>query len=755
MPANAVRVDLVPTRGAGRPPLDWTTQAIGQQHTSTPAPCKKKQTAFSMIVARRRQFLCQSPVLCYTMQHNGGPEALPLGGLVLVSRLTAALANGDTAAVVEAPCCSPPPRPFASFVYQLARCVAQRARGGFNRGSTSSTTTSSSARRRRLWTVLVATDEEQREALLSYPTISLAVADGDLAVVLSLTELSSPVLAVFITQHDASPPLKLVAAEDDFVIAIGTAASPSSSLNTLDHRFPCGGGIIISLSSPRSRPLASDAHASFVHVTESALDPFDTSALARITPIVSRSYQRKLVFGGAAAVAPPAPATKPSISVWSQPAASGSVSLALAVLRLAPDALGALLPLFQDKVSYLRNTFSDLGYDVAEAVEAAALLHAPRCDEEMEGFSSLLADAARLLFRIGNGDAALRVGSLAPGLCGDSFLPALVIHGRCLEAAGALPGALACFRGVLGLEPGHGEAGKALLRLEKAAPKISPVATLGEEAPVQHAAAVGAASADDDEGSGASEKRGVGAWERIMLRAKEKAAEGAGFQRLEAGKRLSISIMYQLMRNFYNTRGMSAWGGMMEGGSRQEVVPFYITSNSFIARAYARVIACWLHDVAPMCDLAEPIIVLELGTGPGKFSGLVLRFLVTELERLQLEHLPVVYCMSDFTLANVDAWETDPCLAPHLAAGRLDFALLDCDDPNAEIALRQSGAVFSRSSPSKNPIFVISNYLFDSIVMDAFRVGRAGALEEALVTTYAKRGAADEAGLDPSVNGKP
>ena len=60
-----------------------------------------------------------------------------------------------------------------------------------------------------------------------------------------------------------------------------------------------------------------------------------------------------------------------------------------------------------------------------------------------------------------------------------------------------------------------------------------------------------------------------------------------GYHMLEDRVRVSESFMYQLMRNYYEDRGLEAWGNGNE--RRADIVPFYITSNPRIAFAYGKV----------------------------------------------------------------------------------------------------------------------------------------------------------------------
>ena len=60
------------------------------------------------------------------------------------------------------------------------------------------------------------------------------------------------------------------------------------------------------------------------------------------------------------------------------------------------------------------------------------------------------------------------------------------------------------------------------------------------------------------------------------------------------------------------------------------VVPNFVTANAVIAAAYARVVLAYLRDffAAPGADRSQPVYVLDVGAGHGKFAFLLLRELM-------------------------------------------------------------------------------------------------------------------------------
>jgi hypothetical protein len=182
---------------------------------------------------------------------------------------------------------------------------------------------------------------------------------------------------------------------------------------------------------------------------------------------------------------------------------------------------------------------------------------------------------------------------------------------------------------------------------------------------------------------------------------------------LEQGVRLSHSRLWRLQRAFFEKHGIGAWS--------QGTVPHYITCNTFIADAYAKVVRAYLAEASHPDD-TSPIYIVELGAGSGRFAWYFLK-------RFLPSPRPVVYVMTDFTDANVAAWRQHPQLAALAAEGVLDFARFDAEK-DGTLTLQVSGRTLSPGSPA-SPLVVIANYAFDSIVADAFQF-KEGQLHECL-----------------------
>lgn len=205
------------------------------------------------------------------------------------------------------------------------------------------------------------------------------------------------------------------------------------------------------------------------------------------------------------------------------------------------------------------------------------------------------------------------------------------------------------------------------------------------------------------------------------------AARDPGTQEfmLEEHRRFSESRLWQLQRSFFHHRGTDAWH---TGG-----VPQFATTNSFIARAYARVVSGFLADCASPAP--SPAYIVELGAGSGRFAFHFLSALLPILRRAGVE-TNFTYVMSDFTERNLEVWRSHPSFQRFFDAGILDFALFDAVDPEP-LRLERSGVTLG-PEPIGNPVIVVANYVFDSIPHELFSI-EAGELYEQRVTLVSSR----------------
>ena len=151
---------------------------------------------------------------------------------------------------------------------------------------------------------------------------------------------------------------------------------------------------------------------------------------------------------------------------------------------------------------------------------------------------------------------------------------------------------------------------------------------------------------------------------------------------LEQGKPLSQSILWKLQWNYFQGQGIEAW--------RQGTVPHYITSNPFIANAYAKLVFGFIRDCTgvtgdfvnesfPPLDQSQPLYIIELGSGSGRFAYHFLKKFLDIYRSSALKDIPFTYVMTDFSERNVQFWREHQSLKPLVQEGVLDFSLFDVE----------------------------------------------------------------------------
>ena len=200
---------------------------------------------------------------------------------------------------------------------------------------------------------------------------------------------------------------------------------------------------------------------------------------------------------------------------------------------------------------------------------------------------------------------------------------------------------------------------------------------------------------------------------------------------LETNVPLSQSLIWRLQRDFYVQRGLKAW--------TEDLVPSYITNNPFIAEIYAEIVSGFISDCmnlsqneARPLSPENPLRILELGAGTGKFSYLFLRKLTPLLQARKISPQIVRYSMADCSESLLAEWRANRYLAEFVESGILEFQLHHAEADNSSILT--DGHIAESEKHSKGPLVVIANYVFDSLPQDAFVIAD-GQISEALVTT--------------------
>lgn len=177
---------------------------------------------------------------------------------------------------------------------------------------------------------------------------------------------------------------------------------------------------------------------------------------------------------------------------------------------------------------------------------------------------------------------------------------------------------------------------------------------------------------------------------------------------------LSQSELLQDQTQYYKAMGVDAWNHKL---------PFQATNNNFAAYTYARLFIALVKDRVLQSDYqpGSPFYVLEIGAGIG---SLAYRFRkqFEELKTIDpvLADVNLIYILSDVAQKNIDFWHDHPQLVPLFEQGKLESAYLDllADQP---IRLIQSGDVLNEELLN-NPLMVISNYVFDTLPQDVYRI---------------------------------
>lgn len=189
---------------------------------------------------------------------------------------------------------------------------------------------------------------------------------------------------------------------------------------------------------------------------------------------------------------------------------------------------------------------------------------------------------------------------------------------------------------------------------------------------------------------------------------------------IEEGMPLERSVLWSWIRHYYSQGGMAVWN---DGD-----VPFHITNTPALAYDWAASIIAILRDLsnAGKVDPNQPIEVFELGPGVGRHAF----YLFRELKRL--EPLTRSFCgralrfrlhLAELGESGLKSLSEHPNWKTPLAEG--DLVLHSFDIDNDEWPEHYSGQLTEGLLPSKNPLFMVSNYLLDSLPHDVIRVDQS------------------------------
>jgi len=159
-----------------------------------------------------------------------------------------------------------------------------------------------------------------------------------------------------------------------------------------------------------------------------------------------------------------------------------------------------------------------------------------------------------------------------------------------------------------------------------------------------------------------------------------------------------------------------------------------ITDYSYFCELYADLVLAFILDCAEQLDFDQPLHILEIRSETGCFAYRFLNELLARTKRYsRLRNLRIRYALTNTNIENLEVCSQHKRLAPLVKAGVLDFAVFRPDTDN-EVRLKNSGGEISKEQ-IQNPLIVISNYVFNAMKQDAFRIFD-GTVKEARYTLY-------------------
>ncbi|MGD9592445.1 MAG: SAM-dependent methyltransferase [Candidatus Berkiella sp.] len=178
---------------------------------------------------------------------------------------------------------------------------------------------------------------------------------------------------------------------------------------------------------------------------------------------------------------------------------------------------------------------------------------------------------------------------------------------------------------------------------------------------------------------------------------------------------LSNSVLWQRMHQYYEQLGTQIW--------EEEVVPQQITNNTYLANNYAKLIVAQMQDYIlkhgePKDD--APFYVLEIGAGHGRLSFYLLENLRRAFEIFNWPKKWLKFVMTDISLKSLETWQSHHALKPFMDEGWMDIAVFNANE-DTQLKLVRSNKIVKTNSVNK-PLFVICNYIFDTLSHDAFQV---------------------------------
>lgn len=165
-------------------------------------------------------------------------------------------------------------------------------------------------------------------------------------------------------------------------------------------------------------------------------------------------------------------------------------------------------------------------------------------------------------------------------------------------------------------------------------------------------------------------------------------------------------------------------------------IPDMATTTPRVAYEFACVALAFLEDWAiAHPDSDDPIYIVDLGAGPGRFAFNFLKAMVPLVEHALIQLPPFKYIHTDLVEETVAFCQNHPKMQPFIVQGLLDFAIFDAETTD-RLELRHSGETIEPGSLN-TPVLVIANYFFSALRCDLFSV-EAGSVSDVFFTGPAK-----------------
>ncbi len=187
---------------------------------------------------------------------------------------------------------------------------------------------------------------------------------------------------------------------------------------------------------------------------------------------------------------------------------------------------------------------------------------------------------------------------------------------------------------------------------------------------------------------------------------------------VEQNQPLESSVIWEWMKEFYQEGGTDVWSG----GD----IPFHITNTPVLAEQWSDSILATLRDLhrLKLTDPSQPILIFELGPGTGRHAYFLYRSLA-KVEQVSRALTPGGYrfrlVLAELGEKGLAAFAQHSELKSPIANGEISLARFDVQSDRRPVPWSE-GRPSPLHLPSANPVFVLCNYVIDSLPHDVLRI---------------------------------